>query len=114
MNNLKKLRNEKKLTQEEIGKFLNISSTGYASWEKLRTEPDIKTLIKLADFYGVSIDYLVGRANEDEIVKIINDTSSDEDYLLDILRQLPALEKEVIYKFAELTLKQYKEDKQKK
>lgn len=59
--NLINLRKENKLTQEDIGKILNITSTGYANYENGKREPTIETLIKLADYYNVSLDYLVGR-----------------------------------------------------
>ena len=64
--NITQLRKENKKTQEEIAKELNLSVTGYSYYETGKREPSIETLIKLADYYGVSLDYLVGRnyANE--------------------------------------------------
>lgn len=61
---LKELRIENKLTQAEVAQKLFISQNGYSGYENERTQPNIETLIKLADFYNVSIDYLVGRDNE--------------------------------------------------
>ena len=113
MNNFKKLRLEHKLTQQNIADLLNCSQNAIYQYEANKNEPDMNTLIKLADFYGVSIDYLVGRANDDEIVTIINQLSKDEEYLLNILRKLPALDKEIVYKFAELTLNQFESKKNK-
>lgn len=55
------LRKQKKLTQDEVAKFLNMSQSAYQHYENNRAEPNIDTLCKLADFYGVSLDYLVGR-----------------------------------------------------
>lgn len=60
-NNLKILRTEKNLRQEDIAEFLNISRQAYGYWEAGERNPDIISLIKLADYYNVSIDYLVGR-----------------------------------------------------
>ena len=62
-NNLKILRIEKNLRQEDIAEFLNISRQAYGYWEVGERNPDINSLIKLADYYNVSIDYLVGRTN---------------------------------------------------
>lgn len=58
---LKKLREFEKLSQKEIAKRLNLPYTTYRNYEIGRNEPTIDTLCKLADFYGVSLDYLVGR-----------------------------------------------------
>ena len=61
INNLKSLRKENKKTQTDIANFLNITTVGYNGYETQKREPSIDTLIKLADYYGVSLDYLVGR-----------------------------------------------------
>lgn len=58
---LRELRKEKGLTQTEISKILNISQVTYSQYEREKREPGIKTLIKLADFYKVSLDYITGR-----------------------------------------------------
>ena len=64
---LKELRKEKKKTQEEIASVLNLSTAAYGRYEVGNREPTLETLIKLADYYGVSLDYLVGRKFNDEI-----------------------------------------------
>lgn len=48
-------------TQEETSKILGIALSTYAGYESGRREPDIKTIIKIADLYQVSADYLIGR-----------------------------------------------------
>lgn len=60
-NNLKLLRKQNKKTQADIANILNITTAGYNKYEINYTEPNIETLIKLADYYQVSLDYLVGR-----------------------------------------------------
>ena len=64
---LQYLRNQKKLTQQEIAKQINITQTCYNYYEKEKRQPSIETLCKLADFYGVSLDYLVGRQFVNEV-----------------------------------------------
>lgn len=59
---LKELRGS--LTQEEVAKKLGLSRARYSHYENGRSEPDNHTLEKLADFYNVSIDYLLGRTNK--------------------------------------------------
>lgn len=58
---LKKLRRQKKLTQEQVANYLHVSTSTYGLWEQGRNEPDIKRLQELADFFGVTVDYLLGR-----------------------------------------------------
>ena len=48
-------------TQKEISTYLKIAQTTYAGYETGKSEPDVKTLIKLANFYNVSLDFLMGR-----------------------------------------------------
>ncbi|MBW3496199.1 helix-turn-helix domain-containing protein [Bacillus sp. FDAARGOS_1420] len=54
------LRKECKLRQEDMAKQLGIARTTYAMYEQGNREPDYDTLIKLATFFEVSIDYLLG------------------------------------------------------
>jgi len=58
---IKELRLENKKTQIELSKLLGISQSSYQSYETGFTEPKIENLIKLANYYNVSLDYLVGR-----------------------------------------------------
>lgn len=60
---IRDLREDKDINQTEIAKYLGMSQTGYSKYET--GEHDIPTaiLIKLADFYDVSVDYLLGRTN---------------------------------------------------
>ncbi|MCY9178067.1 helix-turn-helix domain-containing protein [Bacillus inaquosorum] len=60
---LKYLRNKHKKTQQDLAVLLGISRQGYAKYENGLGEPDNSTLVKLADFYEVSTDYLLGRTD---------------------------------------------------
>lgn len=59
---IKQLRH--KLTQEELAAILQVDRSTLASWEINRREPDIRTLCRLADFFAISVDWLVGRSPE--------------------------------------------------
>ena len=74
---LKELRGNK--TQTEIAKCLNIPQTTYSNYENGISEPSIKKLIEIADFYKVSLDYLCS-----------HDTTSKQDlgYLTDTQIQI--------------------------
>lgn len=56
--NLTELRKEKKLTQLELAEKINYSDKAVSKWENGEALPDIETLQKLCDFYGVTLDYL--------------------------------------------------------
>ena len=60
---LKEKRKRANLTQEKVAQILGISRSTYAYYETGKNEPDLKALIKLADLYETSIDYLTGRYN---------------------------------------------------
>lgn len=58
---IKELRKEKQITQAELAKALNISPSTIGMYEQGRREPDYKTLERIADFFRVSTDFLLGR-----------------------------------------------------
>lgn len=62
-NRLKKLRNELNLTQRELSEKLNVSKGSIAMYETGKRSPDNDFLSKLADFFDVSTDYLLGRTD---------------------------------------------------
>lgn len=59
---LKRLREEKNMTQAELGKALEISPSAIGMYEQGRRTPDIPTLKKIASYFNVSLDYLLGNA----------------------------------------------------
>ena len=61
---IKDLREDKDLLQKDVAEFLNISQTNYSKYELGKINIPIEVFIKLADYYDVSIDYLVGRTKE--------------------------------------------------
>lgn len=61
---LKELRMQKGVTQKNAAEFICCSALAYSRYEREVREPDIWTLCRLADFFEVSIDYLVGRENK--------------------------------------------------
>lgn len=66
-NNLKKLRKERHLTQVALQAQTGIEQALLSKFENGERIPPTETLITLADFYGVSIDYLLGRTGNPEI-----------------------------------------------
>lgn len=60
---LRQLRNEKEMSQEQLGKRFNVIKQTISSWETGASRPDINLACELANFFNVSTDYLLGRTN---------------------------------------------------
>jgi len=68
-NRIKDLREDHDLTQNDISKILHISQVAYSYYEIGKRNIPIEILIKLADFYNVSLDYILNRTNNKNINK---------------------------------------------
>ena len=64
MNRIKELRKSKKLSQEQLAELVFVGQTAVSQWEKGKSFPSAETQGLLADVFGVSVDYLLGRAND--------------------------------------------------
>lgn len=60
---LKECRKEKGLTQNQVAIYCDITEKAYQNYELMTREPKLEILIRIADFYGVSLDYLAGRTD---------------------------------------------------
>ncbi len=60
---LKQLRQAKGVTQKQVADFLKITDRGYRDYEIGNSTPNFERLLNLADYFNVSLDYLVGRSN---------------------------------------------------
>ena len=60
---LKECRKKKGLTQKECAKKLDMTETAYQRYEYGTRKPEIEKLIAMADYFDVSLDYLVGRSD---------------------------------------------------
>ncbi len=61
--NLKSLRQEKNVGQNELARTLNLSNASISYWENCKQEPTASAIFKLAQYFDVSIDYLLGLEN---------------------------------------------------
>nr|DAI09323.1 MAG TPA: Repressor protein CI [Caudoviricetes sp.] len=73
MNKIKELRLANRITQAKLASILGVTQSNLSGWEKEKWQPDQASLIKLADYFGVSVDYLLGRNTDplDAMVKQI-------------------------------------------
>lgn len=65
---LKELRLERGYTQSQIAIYSDITETAYQNYELMKRVPRVEVLIKIADFYNVSLDYLTGRTDKKNII----------------------------------------------
>ena len=91
--NLKTLRKKNLMTQQEVGDMLNISRQAYSNYETGKRAPEIGLLVKLSDFYNVSLDDMIKqtispyngngiiRERTGSLSKAVNESSDDVLYL---------------------------------
>lgn len=70
---IKKLRDENNISQADLSEFLGISQQALSKWENGKTQPDNETLVKLSNYFNVSIDYLLGNSESKKINKPYDD-----------------------------------------
>lgn len=75
---LKRLRLEKNILQNEIANIIGTTRQQVSRLESGENEPKIEYLVKLADYFGCTIDYLVGRESEDGIIVIDGERVSQD------------------------------------
>lgn len=61
------LRKKRRITQADMAKILGVARTTYSSYEQGRRSPDDETQKKIADYFGVTLDYLHGRNNDKKV-----------------------------------------------
>lgn len=66
---IRDLREDSDMNQTKVAEYLDMSQTGYSKYETGERDIPTQILIKLADLYGVSVDYLLGRTNIPEMNK---------------------------------------------
>lgn len=76
---LKKLRQSDQITQEHLAQKTSTTASSISCYEKNRRKPSLDTVIKLADYFGVSVDYLLGRK---QILEINLDGLNEDDKLV--------------------------------
>ena len=71
---LKELRKEKRLTQEQLSKVLNVSKTTICQWETHKQEACLDDIVKIAQLFDVTTDFLLGLEDESGIKTYINNS----------------------------------------
>ena len=105
MKPLKKLRESHCLTQAELAKKLQISSSTIAMYERGARNPDPDMLVRIADFFDVTTDYLLGRTDTPNPVQTIAAHRTD-----DPMSDLPPEAIQSIEDFKKFVREKYKKD----
>ena len=85
MERLKKLRLDRSLLQKDIASYLGIDRTTYVKYENGSSEPSNEMLSKIADYFGVTVDYLLGREEKSSPSAAV---STEDEELMEYLEEL--------------------------
>ncbi len=96
--NLRKLRTEKGISQQQLADAVWVTQQSINKYENHNIEPDIQTLIKLAEYFETSVDYLIGHTEINHIIEPVKffDLNSEEEILLDNYRKLSSNQRKAV------------------
>lgn len=103
-NIIRDLRKQKGITQKELAQSLQLSESTIGMYERNERQPDYNTLIRIADYFKVSTDFLLGRDFYDEVKR--NDTELDQ-WLNDI-KLAPSQKREELKRFWKFIMQEEK------
>ena len=93
---LKQLRNERGMTIAKAAETFGVANRTYSSYELEEREPNLSLLIKLADFYGISTDYLLGRTEVREMNRLPKDEPTEE--------EVKSLENQIVESYTQMSV----------
>ncbi len=104
--NLKKLRISHGLSQQQLADRIGVSQQSINKYENHAIEPDISTLIALADLFGTSVDYLIGHTDIERRIEPVQtyDLNEKEMQLIGHYRRLSPKQKDILQNTAEAFL----------
>ena len=102
---LRELRKNKKISMKELGLIVGASESTISLYESGKRQPDKDMLIALSDYFGVSVDYLLGRDNNPTPG---SEYTEDEKRLLELITQLTDEETQELSKFVDFIISKRK------
>lgn len=93
---IKILRSQQGLTQQEMADLSGISRVALARYENQTRLPTVEKMIMLADFFGVTVDYLIGRVNQEQKESAVVDLSGFDPELVEAIRDVRPEEKTAV------------------
>lgn len=91
---LQKLRKSRNLTQEEISDIIGVKLSTYQKYERDVISPPYDTLIKIAKYYNISTDYLLGLQEQPNPLAMLNISVNDKKFI-EIYSELPDTHKQI-------------------
>ena len=90
---IKKLREEENISQTELAKEIGIAKNTLCQYEKNRANPSLEIILQIADYFNVSVDYLLGRADDFGNIVVqssaTDSLSGEEREVVDTFRKIP-------------------------
>ena len=98
LKNLKALRDEGGISQRQLAEAIGVSQQSINKYENHNIEPDIGTLIRIADYFNTSVDYLVGHTDNRRKIEPVRtyELNTQEQQLIDAYRKLNQKQKAAI------------------
>ena len=78
--NIRKLRHDLNLSQEQLAERLGVRFQAVSKWERAETYPDVELLPSIASFFGISVDELLGTNEIEEKEMLLESIKSDDDF----------------------------------
>lgn len=106
---LKQLRTARDMTQDDLANVLKVSRSTVAGYEARNNQPDYDKLVQIADYYGVTIDYLLSgeiKRFQDKTVRILSDKDLEQQ-LIEAFRPLPYETKLYVLDYARYQLEHH-------
>ena len=96
--NLKMLRDEASVSQKQLAAAIGVSQQSINKYENHNIEPDIETMIRIADFFNTSVDYLIGHTEVRRKIEVVHayELNADEVKIVDGYRNLSAKQKNCV------------------
>lgn len=104
---IRELRKAKKVTMKELGNIIGVAESTMSLYETGKRKPDPETLSRLADYFNVSVDYLLGR--DEEQPQAVEDAERQR-YVSELIEYTPAQLKEL----TDLAARLWPEEKQRR
>ena len=97
---LAELRKDRGLSQQEFAEIFGLSTSTISSYEREVNEPDDSTKVKIAQYFNISLDYLLGATNQEIVL--------DRSNVLILQKDFPGSEMKTLQKFVEFIIYQHK------
>lgn len=104
MNKLYDLRKEKGVRQIDVANILEVSKQCYSNYEKGFREPDFASLQKLAEYFEVSVDYILGISDTRTVLPSETPLTDGEKQLLELFSRVPAEQQSLVLEMIKVAL----------